>query len=237
MSIQAVTKDLKSFANPARASHSQGYFKTGKGEYGEGDIFLGLTVPQTRGIAKKYKDLALSDIDKLMGSDFHEFRLCALIILTNQYKICDNEGMQKKIFDFYLKQMKKGRINNWDLVDTSAPTIGNYLTRQKSSMTLIKALAKSKNLWERRIAVMFTFSFLAIGELEPTLKIADQLLRDEHDLIHKATGWALRELGKRDIYLLRAYLAKNVGKMPRTMLRYSIEKMSPSEREKWLKAT
>ena len=212
----------------------QRFFKTGVGEYGHGDVFLGITVPQTRLIARTYSDLTFAEIEKLTKSDFHEARLCGLIILCNQFKKSKDHAQQKKTFDFYMQQVYKDRVNNWDLVDVSAPTIGQYLVTAKNPMPLLRKLSKSQSLWERRVAMILTFAFLRADELEPTYEIAERLLTDEHDLIHKAVGWMLREMGKRDPGLLRAFLQEHSSKMPRTALRYSIEKFSERERKKWL---
>jgi 3-methyladenine DNA glycosylase AlkD len=229
--------ELRALRKPTRAHDMQRFFKTAPGEYGEGDIFLGLTVPQVRIIAKDYRGLELSEIEKLMASQFHEIRLCGLIILSNQFKTTSNLKTKKVIFDFYIKQMKLGRINNWDLVDVSAPTIGEYLVDVADPLPILRKLARSKSLWERRIAILFTFAFIRVGDFAPTIEISERLLGDSHDLIHKAVGWLLREVGKRDPYLLRSFLEGHVHEMPRTMLRYSIEKLPESERQKWLKKT
>jgi 3-methyladenine DNA glycosylase AlkD len=212
----------------------QRFFKTSKGEYGYGDIFLGVTVPQIRKIANEYKDLTLPQIDKLMASKFHEIRFCGLVILTLQFKSSSESIVHKKLFDFYLKQVKAERVNNWDLVDVSAPIIGQYLIGLGSSNQLLLKLARSKSLWQRRVAIVFTFAFIREGIPQPTLLVAQELLRDEQDLIHKATGWMLREMGKRNPIELRRFLEKNVSMMPRTMLRYAIEKFSSTERKRWL---
>jgi 3-methyladenine DNA glycosylase AlkD len=227
--------ELRALHKPTRAHDMQRFFKTAPGEYGEGDIFLGLTVPQVRIVAKDYRDLELSEIEKLSASQFHEIRLCGLIILSNQFKATADLKFRKSIFDFYMKQMKLGRINNWDLVDVSAPTIGEYLLQVKDPFPTLLKLAKSKSLWERRIAVLFTFAFIRVGDFAPTIEISERLLGDSHDLIHKAVGWLLREVGKRDPYLLRSFLDAHAHEMPRTMLRYSIEKLPETERQKWLK--
>jgi 3-methyladenine DNA glycosylase AlkD len=212
----------------------QRFFKTSKGEYGYGDIFLGVTVPQTRKIANEYKDLSLPQIDKLMASKFHEVRFCGLVILTLQFKSSSESIVHKKIFDFYLKQVKAERVNNWDLVDVSAPIIGQYLIGLGSSNQLLLKMARSKSLWQRRVAIVFTFAFIREGIPQPTVVVAQELLHDDQDLIHKATGWMLREMGKRNPMELRRFLEKNVSVMPRTMLRYAIEKFSETERKKWL---
>jgi len=234
MSAARVTKAIQCLASPAQARHSQRFFKTSKGEYGYGDVFLGVTVPQIRRIANEYKDLTLPQIDKLMASKFHEVRFCGLVILMLQFKSSSESIVHKKIFDFYLKQVKAERVNNWDLVDVSAPIIGQYLIGSGSSNQLLLKLASSKSLWQRRVAIVFTFAFIREGIPQPTVVVAQELLRDEQDLIHKATGWMLREMGKRNPIELRRFLEKNVSVMPRTMLRYAIEKFSETERKKWL---
>jgi 3-methyladenine DNA glycosylase AlkD len=234
MSAARVTKAIQGLASPTQARHLQRFFKTSKGEYGYGDVFLGVTVPQIRKISNEYRDLTLPQIDKLMASKFHEVRFCGLVILTLQFKSSSDSIVHKKIFDFYLKQVKAERVNNWDLVDVSAPIIGQYLIGSRSSNQLLVRLARSKSLWQRRVAIVFTFAFIRQGIPQPTLLVAQELLRDEQDLIHKATGWMLREMGKRNPIELRRFLEKNVSVMPRTMLRYAIEKFSESERKKWL---
>jgi 3-methyladenine DNA glycosylase AlkD len=234
MSAARVTKAIQGLVSPTQARHLQRFFKTSKGEYGYGDVFLGVTVPQIRKIANEYKDLTLPQIDKLMASKFHEVRFCGLVILTLQFKSSSESIVHKKIFDFYLKQVKAERVNNWDLVDVSAPIIGQYLIGSASSNQLLLKLASSKSLWQRRVAIVFTFAFIRQGIPQPTLLVAQELLRDEQDLIHKATGWMLREMGKRNPIELRRFLEKNVSVMPRTMLRYAIEKFSETERKKWL---
>ena len=234
MSASKVLTALKSQSSARHASEQQRFYKTAPGEYGEGDVFLGISVPKTRKIASEYRNLTLDEIEKLAKSDFHEVRLCALVILCNQYKKSKESKKKKAIFDFYMVQVEKGRVNSWDLVDVSAPTIGQYLVDSTNSMPILRKLSKSEDLWERRIAMIFTFAFLRAGELEPTYEIAERLLKDEHDLIHKAVGWMLREMGKRDPSLLRAFLADHSKVMPRTMLRYSIEKLPERERKMWL---
>jgi 3-methyladenine DNA glycosylase AlkD len=234
MSAARVTKAIQSLASPTQARHLQRFFKTSKGEYGYGDVFLGITVPQIRKIANEYKDLTLPQIDKLMASKFHEVRFCGLVILTLQFKSSSESIVHKKIFDFYLKQVKAERVNNWDLVDVSAPIIGQYLIGLGSSNQLLLKLARSKSLWQRRVAIVFTFAFIREGIPQPTLLVAQVLLRDEQDLIHKATGWMLREMGKRNPIELRKFLERHVSVMPRTMLRYAIEKFSSTERKRWL---
>ncbi len=234
MSASKVLAALKSQSSARHATEQQRFYKTAPGEYGEGDVFLGISVPKTRKIADEYRNLTLDEIEKLTKSDFHEVRLCGLIILCNQFKRSKEAKKKKELFDFYMAQALKGRVNNWDLVDVSAPTIGQYLVESKNPMPILIKLSKSKDLWERRIAMIFTFAFLRAGELEPTYEIAERLLKDDHDLIHKAVGWMLREMGKRDPSLLRSFLAEHSKVMPRTMLRYSIEKLPERERKMWL---
>jgi 3-methyladenine DNA glycosylase AlkD len=234
MSTARVVKAIQIEASPTQAKHLQRFFKTSKGEYGYGDIFLGVTVPQIRKIANQYKDLTLPQIDKLVASKFHEIRFCGLVILTLQFKSSSESIVHKKIFDFYLKQVKADRVNNWDLVDVSAPIIGQYLIGLGSSNQLLLKMARSKSLWQRRVAIVFTFAFIREGIPQPTVVVAQELLHDDQDLIHKATGWMLREMGKRNPIELRRFLEKNVSMMPRTMLRYAIEKFSETERKKWL---
>jgi 3-methyladenine DNA glycosylase AlkD len=234
VSAKKVIEELTPLASAAKAFELQRFFKTGPGQYGEGDVFIGVVVPDIRKVAHTHKNLSLIEIDKLLDSDIHESRLCAVIILTLQFKATKDAKQQKKIFDFYIKALKAGQINNWDLVDVSAPIIGTYLVDKSDPYPLLSKLAKSKSLWERRVAIIFTFAFIRAGELDPTIEISELLLKDEHDLIHKAVGWMLRELGKRDGVLLRKFLTNHSKQMPRTALRYAIEKMPESERKKWL---
>ena len=236
MSAAAVIRSIQSKASVSEAKHAQRFFKTGKGEYGYGDVFLGVRVPQVRKIAKVNQDLSMPEVEKLMASKFHEVRLCGLVILTFKYKTSRDAIVHKKLFDFYLKQLKAGRINNWDLIDVTAPIIGQYLIGSRSSMQLLKKLARSKSVWQRRAAIMFTFAYLRAGEVKPTIEISKILLTDDHDLIQKAVGWALREVGKIDSRLLRDFLKKNLNNTSRTTLRYAIEKFTKTERKRWLSA-
>ena len=229
-----IEADLHALRNPTRVSILQSFFKTAPGEYGEGDIFLGLTVPQVRSVAKGHYEMALSELQGLLESDFHELRLCALIILTEQYKRAGTLAARKQLFNFFHKAIRDGHVNNWDLIDTAAPTIGEYLLNIDEPLDFLGKAARAKNLWLRRVAVLYTFAFIRIGEFEPTLTICEQLLGDDHDLIHKASGWALREVGKRNPSELRAFLTAHACQMPRTMLRYSIEKLPERERKMWL---
>lgn len=222
--------ELKSVSTPERAETNARFFKNGKGQYGEGDIFLGVTVPETRKIAKKFLYLSFAELKPSLTSKFHEERLCALLILVEQFKKA-NENSKKKIFDFYLKNTQY--VNNWDLVDLSADKIVGVHLLDKNKKTLY-ALAKSKNLWAKRISIVATFHFIKNNSFSDTLKISKILLNDSNDLIHKACGWMLREIGKRDKKTLVKFLEKHSKKMPRTMLRYAIEKFPEKERKKFL---
>jgi len=233
MSLDSLRKNLKSHASQKKAKVLQHFFKTALGEYGEGDIFLGVIVPQSRVIAKKYKNLALSDIKKLLHSKIHEERLIALLILVHNFQKSSKQG-KKKIYEFYLKNTKY--INNWDLVDLSAAKIvGAYLFENKKGVSVLKKLAKSKNIWERRIAVLSTFYFINNGEYSESLEISKILLKDEHDLIHKAVGWMLREIGKKSLKTEEEFLKKNYRLIPRTMLRYAIERFPEKKKQAYLK--
>ena len=234
MSATQVVKEIQALSNRGRAHDLQKFFQTAPGQYGEGDIFLGLTVPQVRTVAKEYKAISLAEIDVLVRSKFHEVRLCGLVILTLQYKAAKERKTKKKLVDLYLKAMTDGYINNWDLVDVTAPIIGEYLIDSDDPYVLLYKLAKSKSLWQRRVSMVFTFAFIRSGDIEPTFEIAEKLLHDKHDLIHKAVGWALREAGKLNGIALRNFLSAHSHEMPRTMLRYSIEKFPERERKKWL---
>jgi 3-methyladenine DNA glycosylase AlkD len=234
MTASLALADLRAFTKKARISDLARFYKTGPGEYAEGDLFLGGTVPQTRSVAKKYQNLELKELEELFNSPFHEARLCAAIILNYQFEKSKQPQDRKKLFDFYLKQVKANHVNNWDLVDVSAPRMGAYLTEVDDPMPLLLKLSKSKSLWERRVSMILTFALIRAGDLEPTIIIAESLLKDEQDLIHKASGWMLRELGKRDVMMLRRFLSEHAHEMPRTMLRYAIEKLPERERKQWL---
>jgi len=227
-------KELKKRSNKSQALLAQRFFKTAKGEYGHGDVFIGVRVPVIRQIARRHQLLTLTEIAKLTSSKIHEVRLCGLVIITLQYKRAKGEATQKRLFDFYLKQIKKGRVNNWDLVDVTAPIMGGYLIPRSDSMQLLKRLSKSKDLWQRRSAILFTFAYIRKKELKPTITIVKMLINDKHDLIQKASGWALREVGKKNLPLLRSFLKENSSKMGRTSLRYAIERLPKAERKKWL---
>jgi len=228
--LKQLQKELKSIANPQKAKLLQGFFKTGKGEYGEGDVFLGITVPQSRKIAKKYYSLGMKQLEELIESKIHEERLIALLILVRKFSE-GSDPVKKKIYDFYLKNTK--HINNWDLVDLSAPNIIGMHLLDKDRKILYD-LAKSKNIWERRIAVLATFQFIKNNQFDDSLKIAEMLLADKHDLIHKAVGWMLREIGKRNLKAEIKFLNNHYKKMPRTMLRYAIERLPEDLRRHYL---
>lgn len=229
-SLFRIKTDLKAKADKNRARVLQSFFKTGAGEYGEGDAFLGIRVPELRKIAGRYECLPLSDVHALLLSKYHEERLTALLIIVLKFGR-GNEKDKEKIYRFYLKNTPY--INNWDLVDLSAPKIvGAYLFEREKSR--LYRLAKSKMLWERRIAIVATFHFIKHGRLDETMKIARMLLRDEADLIHKAAGWMLREVGKRNFSVEENFLRKYFRIMPRTMLRYAIERFPETKRQSYL---
>ncbi len=226
--LTQLNHELDKLKNPAKAKNLQRFFKTGKGQYGEGDIFLGIMVPRSRKIAKKYSCLDLRDLKKLIESKYHEKRLIALFILINKYNTTNHK---KIIFHFYIKNIKN--INNWDLVDLSAPNIVGLHLLDKDRKILYE-LAKSQNIWEKRIAILATFWFIKNMQFNDSLRIAKILLKDKHDLIHKAVGWMLREIGKRDLNKEVEFLNKYYKEMPRTMLRYAIEKFTPADRKSYL---
>ncbi len=230
ITAKEISKRIQKMGDKEDAKFLQGFFKTGAGQYGEGDIFLGIRVPATRKLAKEYAALPLKEALPLLKSPYHEVRLFALIFLVNAFAKGD-DTIQRKIYDLYLSNTRY--INNWDLVDLSAPNIvGAYLfTRNRKPLY---QLAKSKSLWERRIAVLATFYFIKNNQYADSLKIAEILLQDKEDLIHKASGWMLREIGKRDIKVAETFLKKHCRTMPRTMLRYAIERFTPSKRRLYL---
>lgn len=220
---------LQALSDPAKARVLQRYFKTAPGEYGEGDVFMGIAVPQLRAISKKYRDLSLSDIKMLLYSKFHEERLVALLILAMKYR---NEQDKEGIVQFYLDNI--GQVNNWDLVDLSAPNILGLHLAQKKDRSLLYRLAASDNLWERRIAVLATHSFILNNDFEDTIQISKVLMHDESDLIQKAVGWMLREVGKRNIGLEEEFLKRHYKKMKRVALRYAIERFPETKRRAYL---
>jgi len=231
MIYSKIKDELNKFADKKQAENLQRYFKTGKGQYGEGDIFLGLRAAEIKLVARKYYQTAdLDIIQKLLRSVYHEDRVLALRILTYKFSKTDENG-QKKIYTFYLKNTT--RINNWDLVDLSAPNIvGRWFLNHDRK--ILYRLARSKNLWEKRIAIISTFAFIRAGQIEDTVKIAKILLNDPHDLIHKAVGWMLREVGKKNLPALEQFLKTHSKKIPRTTVRYAIEKFPEVKRKNYL---
>jgi len=234
--LNKLEKVLKQNSDKEKAQLLQRFFKTGVGQYGEGDVFLGIVVPKSRQIAKQFSSISFEEIQYLLNSEIHEKRLIALLILIEQYnnkpfKQKVSKPNQKIIFDFYLKNTKN--INNWDLVDLSAPNIVGDFLLNKNRKVLYK-LAKSKNLWEKRIAVISTFKFIRQDDFKDSLKISEILLKDKHDLIHKAVGWMLREIGKRNQKVEEKFLKKYYKKIPRTTLRYAIERFEEVKRKKYL---
>ena len=231
MNQKIIHNDLLQLANEQIAEHSQRFFKTGKGEYGEGDIFLGIRVPLLRRLVKKYGGISIAEVRKLLHSKFHEERLLAVLMLVQLFKSAD-ESVQKQVYDLYLENTEF--INNWDIVDISASNIVGAHLYEKDKAPLYD-LVQSKNLWERRIAIISTFYFIRQNEFDDTLKLAKILLNDKEDLIHKAVGWMLREVGKREIEFEEEFLQEHYKIMPRTMLRYAIEKFPETSRKMYLR--
>jgi len=229
--VKAIQKELYDLADKTIAEHSQRFFKTGKGEYGEGDVFLGVRVPILRKLARKYREISIPDAVRLLHSSYHEERLLALFILVGHFKKAGDEE-KERIFRLYLANTEF--INNWDLVDSSAEHVVGAFLLERDKGPIYK-LVRSKDLWERRIAIISTFHFIRNNKFVDTLKIANILLQDKEDLIHKAVGWMLRETGKRNREVEENFLKKHYKNMPRTMLRYAIEKFPESQRKKYLK--
>jgi 3-methyladenine DNA glycosylase AlkD len=231
LSVKQIIAELESLADPADARHSLRYFKTGPGEYGEGDRFLGIRVPTLRRVARKWKTVPLEDAVTLLHSPWHEVRLVALLILVAAYRTAPTEKDREAVYRAYLKNAVW--INNWDLVDVSAEhVVGAHLFERDRSELF--RMVRSRNLWKRRIAIIATFHFIRRGDFACTLELAERLLADPEDLLHKATGWMLREVEKRDGAAARAFLDAHHARMPRTMLRYAIERMPEPERKAWL---
>jgi 3-methyladenine DNA glycosylase AlkD len=230
ITAKEISKLLQKMGDKEDSLFLQGFFKTGVGQYGEGDIFLGIRVPALRKLAKEYKALPLKEVLLLLRSPYHEVRLFALILFVNAFAQGD-ESIEKKIYDLYMANTRY--INNWDLVDISAPNIVGAFLMERSKKPLYQ-LAKSKSLWERRMATLATFYFIKNNQFADALKIAGILLQDKEDLIHKAAGWMLREVGKRNIDSAESFLQKHCQIMPRTMLRYAIERFAPSKRRRYL---
>lgn len=225
-------KEIANYKDDERAEHCQRFFKTAKGQYGEGDVFLGIMSAQNRALAKKYyKQLILFDLEDLLKNEYHEVRICSLLMAVLQYEKGD-EIIRKKIFDFYIKNTD--RINNWDLVDLTAPNIVGHYVYNYGDTDVLWKLAKSGHLWSERISIVAALYFIRQKNFEYITSVCEYFLSHRHDLIHKACGWMLREVGKRDVSVLDAFLDKNILKMPRTMLRYSIEKIPEEKRKKYL---
>ena len=233
MSAEFILQELFSVANPEKAKFLQGFFKTGKGQYAEGDVFLGIVVPITRNIVKENKALPLSEIQILLNSEYHEARLAGLLFLAQQFKKAKKEEERKEIFDFYLANARKA--NNWDLVDvTCRDVIGLYLL-DKDDKSILYRLAESDNLWEQRIAIVSTWTFIKHKQYDDTLVLSEKLLNHKHDLMHKAVGWMLREVGKKDRETLVEFLDKHYKNMPRTALRYAIEHFPDEQKAYYMK--
>jgi 3-methyladenine DNA glycosylase AlkD len=233
MPVKEIKDKLKKLGNNKRAEQSRRYFKTGPGEYGEGDIFVGIRVPELRKLSRAYRDIPLEATEILLNSPIHEERLLALLILVMKYAGSD-AGEQKRIYTLYLKNTRF--VNNWDLVDASAHYIVGPFLMDKNKRPLYR-LAVSKSIWDRRIAIMSTFHYIRQNIYSETLKIADTLISDKEDLIHKAVGWMLREIGKRDLQTEEEFLRPRYKAMPRTMLRYAIERFPAAKRQRYLKGT
>ncbi len=232
--LDQIRKDIRSFARPAHAVDLAWFYKTGPGEYGEGDKFLGVKVPETRLVAREFKNADWETIWELGQSEYHEDRLCAVVILTNQYEKAKDRSERKDLFEKYLSLYDSGCINNWDLVDVSANRFGKELIADPKAIEFLLKRAKSKNLWIQRSAVILTFPLIAQFDMAPTIAVCEELIDHPHDLIHKAVGWSLREMGKKDLRALRDFLEQHAATMPRTALRYAIEKLSEKERQDWL---
>ncbi len=228
--MTSLRAELKKFADPKKAKVLQGFFKTGPGQYGEGDVFLGLKVGDTRLVAKKFTSMPLEEVKSLLESKIHEERLAALLVLVEKFGKAGNSG-RKQIFDFYLANAKN--VNNWDLVDLSAPKISGEFLLDRDRAVLFR-LVRSENLWKKRIAVLSTFTFIRNNDFDDALAISEILLNDSHDLIHKAVGWMLREVGKRNLAVEEGFLKRHYKGMPRTMLRYAIERFPEGKRKAYL---
>jgi len=230
MALNKIKDELQRLGNPAQAQVLQRFFKTGKGEYGEGDVFRGIKIPVLRKLAKKYQDMTCAEVEKLLTSKFHEDRMLALLLMVGNYSKTDDAG-KKQIYTMYLRNTRF--INSWDLVDVTAHHIVGHYLMNKSREPLYR-LARSKILWERRIAIIATFDYIRQNKFDDTLKIATILIDDPHDLMHKAVGWMLREVGKRDMKSEEQFLKTHYRQMPRTMLRYAIERFPEAKRQAYL---
>ena len=229
MNANDLIKDINNYADPIRAQHSQRFFKTGPGQYGEGDIFIGITMPQLRGVCRKYRNISQEDLRYLLQSLIHEHRMAAVVIMSDIF-LTKSHADQKLLYDLYLEGVRNNQINNWDIIDVSAKNVVGMFLKNRPRDELYK-LAKSDHLWSKRVAMVCTPAFFVHGDIADTLSIAEILLQDKHDLIQKAVGWMLREVGKYvDESVLTDFLDKHAHEMPRTMLRYSIERLSSQKR-------
>jgi len=233
MSGRKIIDQLKELSTKERKEVNEWFFKTGKGGYSEFDKFIGVSMPNIRKIAKyHYKNITNNEIAKLVKNSIHEVRLCGFIILVYKYQQKDSD--KEDVYNFYINNLDS--VNNWDIVDSSAPHImGDYITQNNSKITVLYGLSKSNNLWKKRVSIVATFAFIKINNFIPTLRIAKELLQDDHDLIHKAIGWMLREVYKRDNESAKVFLRENYTLLPRTTLRYAIERMDELERKSYLK--
>lgn len=232
MTARDAQRALRAYGSPSRASHSQKFFRTEKGSYGYGDVFVGATVPEIRRVARTFRDLSLPHLKTLLASKVHEDRLAALIVLGDQFGRAEDAVSRRRLVGFYLAH--RSRVNNWDLVDLSAPRILGEWLKDRPRARLV-TLGKSKSLWDRRIAIVSTLAFIRDGETADVLKISAMLLGDKEDLIHKAVGWMLREAWKRSPRPVEVFLRRNIRRLPRTSLRYAIERMAPDVRAAWLR--
>ncbi len=235
LTAAAVLRDLKSKINPEKAAFLPRFFQSGPGQYAEGDQFLGVVVPDQRRIARQYRDLPRTEIDKLLANRYHECRLTGLLILVDQFAGCRHAETRQQLVDYYLARTEA--INNWDLVDASAHKILGAWLSERQDRRILDRLADSHSLWEQRIAVVATYTLIQRGELHDTLRLAEKLMCHSHELIHKAVGWMLREVGKQDPQVLIAFLDQHVADMPRTMLRYAIERLPAVQRQHYLSQT
>ncbi len=233
--IAELRKEMEECSNEEKAKLYQRFFKTGPGQYGEGDVFMGLTMPETRAISSKYTEMPIEEVQELLNSEIHEHRMSALLIVIQKYRKANKEE-KRKLYEFYLKNMS--RINNWDLIDvTASHVVGDFLFNNKEEKEMLYKLAKSNDLWEKRISVISTFRFIKENEFEDSINISEILLNDKHDLIHKAVGWMLREIGKKDQEIEEEFLRKYHKTMPRTMLRYSLEKFTKDKKDFYMGRT
>lgn len=232
MRYSDIAMTLRSFSSPARAASNARFFKTGLGEYAEDDVFLGISMPDVRRVVRQFRGASLRVVSRLCSSRFHEERMCGLLMIVDAFERGDSEE-QRKWFLFYIEH--RAAVNNWDLVDVTTPkVVGVWLLDHPDDMQIIDTLIILDSVWERRMAMLAMQAFINAGRLREPIRVAERLLQDEHDLIHKAVGWMLREIGKKDVHVLKVFLDKHAKIMPRTMLRYAIEKFSARERRSYL---